>query len=96
MLMIMLFFFYQVKLEFSFSSKICKEYNYYLIVMVCCLWTFRLFKVGVYIDFEIIENIGGIQYKSILNIVYYFFLLSYVVFFLLQVSVFKGFLDFTW
>ncbi|EDL20401.1 centromere protein I isoform X1 [Mus musculus] len=76
----------KAKPEFSLSSKICKEYNYYLTAMVCCLWTSRPFKAGVYTDPETIENTGGTQYKSTLNIVYHPSLLSYAASFLLQES----------
>ncbi|XP_021008999.1 centromere protein I [Mus caroli] len=76
----------KAKSEFSLSSKICKEYNYYLTAMVCCLWTSRPFKAGVYTDPQTIENTGGTQYKSALNIVYHPSLLSYAASFLLQES----------
>ncbi|XP_021044107.1 centromere protein I [Mus pahari] len=74
------------KSEFSLSSKICKEFNYYLTAMVCCLWKSRPFEAGVYTDPQTIENTGGIEYKNTLNIVYHPSLLSYATSFLLQES----------
>lgn len=76
----------KVKSEFSLSSKICKEFNYYLTAMVCCLWTSRPFETGVYVNPQIIENTEGTEYKNTLNVVHHPSLLSYAASFLLQES----------
>ncbi|GAB1303108.1 Centromere protein I [Apodemus speciosus] len=76
----------KAKSEFSLSSKICKEFNYYLTAMVCCLWTSRPFETGVYINPQIIENTEGTEYKNTLNFVHHPSLLSYAASFLLQES----------
>ncbi|XP_028635724.1 centromere protein I [Grammomys surdaster] len=76
----------KAKSEFNLSSKVCKEFNYYLTTMVCCLWMSRPFEKGVYIDPQIIENTGEAEYKNTLNFVYHPSLLSYAASFLLQES----------
>uniref|UniRef100_A0A0G2K7E6 Centromere protein I n=1 Tax=Rattus norvegicus TaxID=10116 RepID=A0A0G2K7E6_RAT len=76
----------KAKSEFSISSKICKEFNYYLTALVHCLWSSRPFETGVYIDPQIIENTGETQYKHNLNFVHHPCLLNYAASFLLQES----------
>lgn len=76
----------KAKSEFSISSKICKEFNYYLTALVHCLWSSRPFETGVYIDPHIIENTGETQYKHNLNFVHHPCLLNYAASFLLQES----------
>lgn len=64
--------------------------------MVHCLWMSKPFEKGVYIDPQTLENTGETEYKNNLNLVHHPALLSYAASFLLQVSVFKASLDFTW
>lgn len=84
----------QTKSEFIFSSKTYQEYNRYLTAMVGCLWTSKPFQKGSYIDPEVFKKVGVAKYKKSLNLVHHPALLSYAVSFLLQVRIFKGFLDF--
>ncbi|ERE65839.1 centromere protein I-like protein [Cricetulus griseus] len=72
------------KSEFSLSSKICQEFNYYLTVMVHCLWMSTPFEKGVYIDPQILENTEVTEYRNSLNLVHHPSLLSYAACFLLQ------------
>ncbi|XP_027290499.1 centromere protein I isoform X1 [Cricetulus griseus] len=74
------------KSEFSLSSKICQEFNYYLTVMVHCLWMSTPFEKGVYIDPQILENTEVTEYRNSLNLVHHPSLLSYAACFLLQES----------
>lgn len=76
----------KAKSEFSISSKICKEFNYYLTALVHCLWSSRPFETGVYIDPQVIENTEETQYKHNLNFVHHPSLLNYAASFLLQES----------
>ncbi|XP_052591529.1 centromere protein I [Peromyscus californicus insignis] len=76
----------KAKSEFNLSSKICQEFNYYLTVMVHCLWMSKPFEKGVYIDPQILENTGETEYKNSLNLVHHPALLSYAASFLLQES----------
>ncbi|KAJ8785334.1 hypothetical protein J1605_007346 [Eschrichtius robustus] len=79
----------KTKSEFSFSSKTYQEFNHYLTAMVGCLWTSKPFQKGLYIDPEVLEKASVAEYKNSLNLVHHPALLSYAVFFLLQVRVFK-------
>ncbi|XP_028730864.1 centromere protein I isoform X1 [Peromyscus leucopus] len=74
----------KAKSEFNLSSKICQEFNYYLTVMVHCLWMSKPFEKGVYIDPQTLENTGETEYKNSLNLVHHPALLSYAASFLLQ------------
>ncbi|XP_037054831.1 centromere protein I isoform X2 [Peromyscus leucopus] len=76
----------KAKSEFNLSSKICQEFNYYLTVMVHCLWMSKPFEKGVYIDPQTLENTGETEYKNSLNLVHHPALLSYAASFLLQES----------
>ncbi|XP_059106383.1 centromere protein I [Peromyscus eremicus] len=76
----------KAKSEFNLSNKICQEFNYYLTVMVHCLWISKPFEKGVYIDPQILENTGETEYKNSLNLVHHPALLSYAASFLLQES----------
>lgn len=64
--------------------------------MVGCLWTSRPFQKGLYIDPEVLGNASVAEYKKSLNLVHHPAFLSYTVSFLLQVRIFKQFLDFLW
>ena len=86
----------QTKSEFSFSSKTYQEFNQYLTAMVGCLWTSKPFQKGLYIDPEVLGNASVAEYKKSLNLVHHPAFLSYTVSFLLQVRIFKQFLDFLW
>ncbi|KAL1766827.1 centromere protein I isoform X1 [Sigmodon hispidus] len=77
-------FFKKAKSELSLSSKIFQEFNYYLTVMVHCLWMSKPFEKGVYIDPKILENTGETEYKNSLNLVHHPCLLSYAASFLLR------------
>lgn len=78
-------FLHKAKSEFNFNSKVCREFNYYLTAMVCCLWTSKPFAKGLFIDLQILEDTGRTEYKNSLNLVHHPSLLSYAAFFLLQV-----------
>nr|XP_020007844.1 centromere protein I [Castor canadensis] len=84
----------KAKSEFDFSSKTCQEFNRYLTAMVSCLWTSKPFEKGIYIDHQLLEKAGVPEYRNTLNLVHHPSLWSYTASFLLQVRVFKGFLDF--
>ncbi|XP_060230527.1 centromere protein I isoform X2 [Meriones unguiculatus] len=77
-------FLHKAKSEFNFNSKVCREFNYYLTAMVCCLWTSKPFAKGLFIDLQILEDTGRTEYKNSLNLVHHPSLLSYAAFFLLQ------------
>ncbi|XP_060230528.1 centromere protein I isoform X3 [Meriones unguiculatus] len=79
-------FLHKAKSEFNFNSKVCREFNYYLTAMVCCLWTSKPFAKGLFIDLQILEDTGRTEYKNSLNLVHHPSLLSYAAFFLLQES----------
>lgn len=76
----------KAKSEFNFNSKVCREFNYYLTAMVCCLWTSKPFAKGLFIDLQILEDAGRTEYKNSLNLVHHPSLLSYAASFLLQES----------
>ncbi|OBS83663.1 hypothetical protein A6R68_22335, partial [Neotoma lepida] len=77
-------FYEKAQSEFNLNSKICQEFNYYLTVMVHCLWMSKPFEKGVYIDPQILENTDVTEYKNSLNLVHHPSLLSYAASFLLQ------------
>ncbi|XP_055464286.1 centromere protein I [Psammomys obesus] len=77
-------FLHKAKSEFNFNSKVCREFNYYLTAMVCCLWTSKPFAKGLFIDLQILEDTGRTEYKNSLNFIHHPSLLSYAASFLLQ------------
>ncbi|KAM5127988.1 centromere protein I [Callospermophilus lateralis] len=74
----------KAKSEFNFSSKTYQQFNQYLTTMVGCLWTSKPFEKGTYIDLQILESAGIMEYKNSLNLVCHPSLLSYAASFLLQ------------
>uniref|UniRef100_A0A8D2HG16 Centromere protein I n=2 Tax=Urocitellus parryii TaxID=9999 RepID=A0A8D2HG16_UROPR len=74
----------KAKSEFNFSSKTYQQFNQYLTTMVGCLWTSKPFEKGTYIDLQILQSAGIMEYKNSLNLVCHPSLLSYAASFLLQ------------